>query len=192
MPNSGRHRSSDDRDAANGSFAVAADAPDAENLTNTSLRGANGPASSLIRWEHHEDLRESVTEYAKRERYSVHAVLIESIRRGLAQIETSGWTPNEQGPSGVRPTGPNHGHDERKSIVVELKARAYRDEDGTWTVEIPELTSRTPSGATLVATGSARTSQELARAAVDLASAWLGVEPTEVAVDVSVDEPGRS
>ena len=43
------------------------------------------------------------------------------------------------------------------STIQKLSARAYRDEDGSWTIEIPELTSTSPSGATIVATGSATT-----------------------------------
>ena len=70
-----------------------------------------------------------------------------------------------------------------------LSARAYHDEDGSWTIEIPELTSSTPSGATIVATGSATTYRGITKAARDLASAWLDVEPVEVDVQVSVAAP---
>ncbi|KJQ52616.1 hypothetical protein RS85_03509 [Microbacterium sp. SA39] len=70
-----------------------------------------------------------------------------------------------------------------------LSARAFRDDDGTWTIEIPELTSTSPSGATIVATGSATTFRGVSKAARDLASAWLDVEPAEVEVAVAVDAP---
>ncbi|MDD7930766.1 hypothetical protein, partial [Microbacterium thalli] len=64
-----------------------------------------------------------------------------------------------------------------------LTAHAHMDPDGSWTVEIPELTSSTPSGATIVATGSATNFRGIRRAANDLASAWLDVEPDQVAVE---------
>lgn len=70
-----------------------------------------------------------------------------------------------------------------------LDAQATRDDDGTWTIKIPALTSTTPSGATIVATGSAATFRAVNKAASDLASVWLDVEPTEVAVTVSVVVP---
>lgn len=90
-----------DREAVIQAFAEAASAPLAESPTATmdhestprATGRANRPASSLLRWEHHGVLRDAVAEYAERERQSVHAVLIESIRRGLAQIDTEGWTP---------------------------------------------------------------------------------------------------
>lgn len=70
-----------------------------------------------------------------------------------------------------------------------LSARAFMDPDGTWTVEIPELTSSTPSGAEIVATGSATTFRGIRRAASDLASAWLDVDPAEISLEISVDAP---
>lgn len=70
-----------------------------------------------------------------------------------------------------------------------LTARASRDADGSWTIEIPELTSTTPSGATIIATGSATTYRGIEKAARDLASAWLDVEPEDVTVDVTVEAP---
>ncbi|MFS0715445.1 hypothetical protein ABC195_16505 [Microbacterium sp. 2P01SA-2] len=70
-----------------------------------------------------------------------------------------------------------------------LTAHAHMDPDGSWTVEIPELTSSTPSGATIVATGSATTFRGIRRAANDLASAWLDVEPDQVAVEITVAAP---
>lgn len=75
------------------------------------------------------------------------------------------------------------------STIQKLSARAYRDDDGSWTIEIPELTSTSPSGATIVATGSATTFRGVAKAARDLASAWLDVEPADVEVSIAVDAP---
>lgn len=75
------------------------------------------------------------------------------------------------------------------STIQKLSARAYRDDDGSWTIEIPELTSTSPSGATIVATGSATTFRGVSKAARDLASAWLDVEPADVEVSIAVDAP---
>lgn len=46
------------------------------------------PRTSLIRWEGgNEDLRDAVIDYHRRERYPIHTVLLEAIRRGLAEME---------------------------------------------------------------------------------------------------------
>lgn len=74
-------------------------------------------------------------------------------------------------------------------MTTQLEAHATRDEDGTWTITIPELTSAAPSGATIVATGSALTFRGVKKAASDLASVWLDVEPSEVEVTVTVEAP---
>lgn len=74
-------------------------------------------------------------------------------------------------------------------MTTKLSARAYRDDDGTWTIKIPELTSTTPSGATIVATGSALNYRGISKAASDLASVWLDVEPVDVDVDVAIEAP---
>ena len=73
--------------------------------------------------------------------------------------------------------------------VRKLSARASRDDDGTWTIEIPELTSTTPSGATIVATGSALNYRGISKAAYDLAAVWLDVAPHDVDVDVTIEAP---
>lgn len=73
--------------------------------------------------------------------------------------------------------------------VRKLSARASRDDDGTWTIEIPELTSTTPSGATIVATGSALNYRGISKAAYDLAAIWLDVAPHDVDVDVTIEAP---
>lgn len=46
------------------------------------------PKSSLIRWDGHEDLRDAILEYSNRERYPIHTVLLEAIRRGFEQIRS--------------------------------------------------------------------------------------------------------
>lgn len=74
-------------------------------------------------------------------------------------------------------------------MTNKISARAYRDDDGSWTIEIPELTSTTPSGVTIVATGSALTFRGVKKAASDLASAWLDMEPSEIEVDLTVNVP---
>lgn len=150
---------------------------------------ANRAVSSLLRWEHHQLLRDAVIDYAKREHHSVHTVLIESIRRGLAQIDREGWAPairsNNVNSSTARSSRQKRG----SRLVIEVSAYAYQEDDETWTIEIPRLTSKTPSGETIVATGSASSSRGIAQAALELASAWLDVAPDEVAVHVTVDEP---
>lgn len=80
----------------------------------------------------------------------------------------------------------NMGHGK---AVRKLMARASMDDDGTWTIRIPELTSGSPSGATIVATGSALTFRGIGRAASDLASAWLDVDPAEISVTISIEAP---
>ena len=46
------------------------------------------PKSSLIRWDGHEDLRDAIIEYADRERYPIHTVLLETIRRGFGEMNS--------------------------------------------------------------------------------------------------------
>lgn len=191
------HITTTDREAAIEALGAAADASLAEppvattdpRVTLAAAARANRPASSLLRWEHHEDLRDAVIDHAKREHHSVHTALIESIRRGLSQIDSQEREPRPSQTS--RSSSPARSSWERRgrSVVIEVRAQAYQEADETWTIEIPRLTSKSPSGATIVATGSASTSREIAQAALDLASAWLGVGPTEVAVHVTVGEP---
>ncbi|PPG28649.1 hypothetical protein C5E10_13790 [Pseudoclavibacter sp. RFBG4] len=68
-----------------------------------------------------------------------------------------------------------------------LEALVSRDTDGWWTIRIPELTSAGPGGRTITATGSATTWRGVAKAAHELASVWLDVEPSEVDVTVRID-----
>lgn len=159
--------------------------------TRTSIGPGGRPASSLVRWERHEVLRDAVIDFAKSKHYSVQTILIESIRRGLAQLDSEPWGSDAQQNGRSTSANGNGNNRERtgRDIVIELRARAYRDNDETWTIEIPRLVSKTPSGAIIVATGSAPDSRGIAAAAVELASAWLGVDVAEVAVRVSVDEP---
>lgn len=49
--------------------------------------GDKPPASSLIRWEGHEELRDSLADYAKRERYPMHTVLLMALELGLEQLD---------------------------------------------------------------------------------------------------------
>lgn len=44
------------------------------------------PASSLIRWEGHEELRDSLVAYARNERYPVHTVLLMALEHGLQHL----------------------------------------------------------------------------------------------------------
>lgn len=68
-----------------------------------------------------------------------------------------------------------------------VQALAYRDEDGWWTIKIPELTSPGPNGRTIEATGAATTYRSIEKAAHELASAWL--DDDAVTVDVQVVIP---
>lgn len=70
-----------------------------------------------------------------------------------------------------------------------IQAHAYRDEDGWWTIKIPELTSPGPNGKTITATGSATTWRKVQRAAEELATAWLDVDDAAVTVAVDVVIP---
>lgn len=74
-------------------------------------------------------------------------------------------------------------------MTTKLSARAHRDNDGTWTIEIPELTSIAPSGVTIVATGSALNYRGISKAASNLAAVWLDVAPHDIDVDITVEAP---
>ena len=65
-----------------------------------------------------------------------------------------------------------------------LHASAYLDEDGSWTIKIPELSSPAPNGAVIVATGSATSVDGVDQAAHELAAVWLDVEIADVDVRV--------
>lgn len=75
-------------------FGAQADAKTEANDTQPASREAGRkkqdagkpPASSLIRWEGHEELRDAIIAYAKAERYPVHTVLLDSLRRGFDQL----------------------------------------------------------------------------------------------------------
>lgn len=69
-----------------------------------------------------------------------------------------------------------------------LTARAYRDTDKWWTVEIPELTSPGPTG-TIIATGAAPTWRGVQKAATELAAAWIDMDEADVQVAVEVHAP---
>lgn len=69
-----------------------------------------------------------------------------------------------------------------------IRAHAYRDDDGWWTIKIPDLTSPGPNGRTIVATGAATTYRGIEKAAHDLATAWLD-DDSVVTVDVEIDVP---
>lgn len=65
-----------------------------------------------------------------------------------------------------------------------LRATASLDEDGFWTIQIPELTSPAPNGADIVATGSATSESGVDGAAQELAAVWLDLELDDVEVRV--------
>lgn len=70
-----------------------------------------------------------------------------------------------------------------------LAARAFREEGGWWTIEIPELTSPGPNGTTITATGGAVTPRGIEKAARELAAVWLDVDERDVDVDVTISIP---
>lgn len=70
-----------------------------------------------------------------------------------------------------------------------LTARAFREEGGWWTIEIPELTSPGPNGSTITAIGGAVNARGIDAAARDLAAVWLDADPDEIVVDVSIEIP---
>ncbi|WP_371031326.1 hypothetical protein [Pseudoclavibacter sp. JSM 162008] len=49
--------------------------------------GARAPASSLVRWEKNEALRDGLMDYAKQRRYPVHTVLLMALELGLEQLD---------------------------------------------------------------------------------------------------------
>jgi hypothetical protein len=58
-------------------------------VAGASGAAADGPASSLIRWKGHEELRDRIKGYATEERYSEQDVMIRALRLGMEQIEGS-------------------------------------------------------------------------------------------------------
>jgi len=69
------------------------------------------------------------------------------------------------------------------------KARAFLDDDGWWTVEVPELTSPGPDGTTITATGSSTTARGIDQAARELVAVWLGTAIDDVDVETTVEAP---
>ncbi|MFV0319406.1 MAG: hypothetical protein ACK5IN_03370 [Microbacterium sp.] len=72
---------------------------------------------------------------------------------------------------------------------TDVRALAYLDEDGWWTIKLPDLTSPGPNGKTITATGSATTWSKVQRSAEQLAAAWLDVDDNAVSVTVDVVIP---
>lgn len=70
-----------------------------------------------------------------------------------------------------------------------LAARAFREEGGWWTIEIPELTSPGPNGTTISATGGAVTPRGIEQAARELAAVWLDVTEEDVDINVTISIP---
>lgn len=69
-----------------------------------------------------------------------------------------------------------------------IRARAFRDTDGWWTITIPALTSPGPNGNTITATGTATTYRGIDKAAHELASAWLDNDAVTVDVEVVIPD----
>ncbi len=91
---------SPETDAAIAAFGAAAEArpeetepvtpaaPAARTRPASKPAGEGGPKSSLVRWEGNEDLRDAIIDYHRRERYPIHTVLLEAIRRGFEQMDS--------------------------------------------------------------------------------------------------------
>ncbi|PPG86104.1 hypothetical protein [Rathayibacter rathayi] len=77
------------------------------------------------------------------------------------------------------------------TTVRHLAARAYRD-GKIWTIEIPELTSPSPSGAEVIAVGASINLAGIDEAARDLAAVWLDVDESAVQVAVTIEMPAEA
>lgn len=63
-------------------------APVAPKATARAKDAAKAPASSLVRWEKNEALRDGLLSYAKQQRYPVHTVLLMALELGLEQLKS--------------------------------------------------------------------------------------------------------
>jgi hypothetical protein len=50
----------------------------------------SAPRANLIQWAGHEDTRDRIMNYADRKKVSVNQALIESVKRGIDQLDTQG------------------------------------------------------------------------------------------------------
>jgi len=83
-----RNKPTPEKAAKIAAFGAAADAPEEPIAPpKPGQHGGSGPKSSLLRWEGNEDLRDAIIAYAKSERYTIHEILIESIREGFKTIK---------------------------------------------------------------------------------------------------------
>jgi hypothetical protein len=71
--------------------------------------------------------------------------------------------------------------------VRTVVARTYKDTDGWWSIEVPELTSPAPDGGVIIATGMATNFRGIEKAAHEVAAVWTGDD--SIAVDVKVEVP---
>lgn len=137
-----------------------------------SLDDANRPVSSLLRWERHQELRDRVLDYAKARGASTHAVLIEAIQMGLAQLAPAGAECEESNAHRAESADEAPYRRVQGDITIEIRARACRGDDGSWTVEIPRLRSIAPVRVTIAA-GKELSSPEIAQAALHVVSTWF-------------------
>ena len=63
--------------------------------------------------------------------------------------------------------------------------KAYLDTDKVWTIEAPSLTSDTPTGEPVPATGASLTWEGVESAALDLIAAWTGDDSQNIKVTIS-------
>lgn len=69
--------------------AALAPTPDAKvtRSPKATQPAGSGPASSLVRWKDHAELRDRIKTYAKTERYSEQDVMIRALQLGMDKIE---------------------------------------------------------------------------------------------------------
>mgnify|MGYP000066423247 FL=1 len=72
---------------------------------------------------------------------------------------------------------------------MKYQVNTYIDTDKVWTIEVPSLTSHTPTGEKVPVTGMSPTWKGVEAAACDLISAWTGQSVHSVDVDVQVIVP---
>lgn len=72
---------------------------------------------------------------------------------------------------------------------MKYQVNTYIDTDKVWTIEVPSLTSHTPTGEKVPATGMSPTWKGVEAAARDLISTWTGEPVHSVDVDIQVIVP---
>lgn len=74
-------------------------------------------------------------------------------------------------------------------MVIEVTVHARREVDGSWTLEVPRLTSTSPGRATIAASGDGVSSGGIAQAMTRLVSTWFQADSRD---DVDILAEGDS